>query len=182
MRAVQRMARVDIVIEMDRRPCIGGVTGLASSSEVTLVVVVFQVTGNTGDIHLVVERILAVAVTAGQLGMVAVQGESRVTRMIELGVFPAGRRVAITAFLSTATVVGVILGVAVEAGRWRRLERLVFVATGALGFRVLPDQREAGRVVIELHVGPGDSRMAVGALRTHGIAVHVVRFVAGKAV
>ena len=36
--------------------------------------------------------------------------------------------------------------------------------------------------MIELDVGPRHSRMTVGALRAHGVAVHVVRFMAGKAV
>ena len=89
---------------------------------------------------------------------------------------------AVAAFLPAAAVVGIVLGVAVEAGRRRCLEPLVFVAPRALGLRMMADQRETGGVVIELDVVPRDSRMAVGALRAHSVAMHVVRFMAGKAV
>ena len=147
----------------------------------TVVIIVLEVARDARDIHLVVERILAVAVAAGQLRMPSIPGETRVARVIELRIFPAGRRVAVAAILSAAPVMGVVLGVAVETGGRRCLECLILVATRALGFCVLADQREAGRVVIELDVGPGDRRMAVGALRTHRDAMNIVRFVAGKA-
>ena len=81
---------------------------------------------------------------------------------------------------SAAAIVGIVFGMAVEASRWRRLEGLVLVTPGTLGFRMFADQREAGRVVIELHVGPGGGGVAVAALRAHGVTVDVVRLVAGK--
>ena len=147
-----------------------------------VVVVVFEVARDTRHIHFIVERVLAVAVAAAQLRMLAVERKVRVTRMIELRVVPAGRRVAVAAFLSAAPVVRVVFGMAVEARGRRADKRLVFMATGTLGFRVLADQREAGGFVIEFDVGPGNGGMAVGALGAHRVAVNVVGLVAGKAV
>ena len=182
VRTVQHVVRVGVVLEENRRPRLGGMAGIAGGAEMTVVVVVFQVTGDAGDVQFVGERVLAMAVATALLGMFSVEREVRIARMIELRVVPAGRRVAIAALLSTATVVGVVFGMAVEARRRRGLEGLVLVATGAFGFGVFADQRVTGGFVVEFDVGPGDSRVAIGALRTHGVAMHVVRFVAGKAV
>jgi len=88
--------------------------------------------------------------------------------------------VAVAALLATAAVVGVVLGVTVEAFRRWRLEGLVFMAPGTLGFRMFADQREAGRVVIELDVGPGYGAMTVAAFRPHGVAMNIVGLVAGE--
>ncbi len=182
VRTVQHVVRVGVVIEEDRRPRLGRMAGLAAGPEVTVVIIVFQVTGNAGDVQFVSERVLAMAVATALLGVFSVECEVRVARMIEFRVVPAGRRVAIAAPLSAATVVGIVFSVAIEAPGWRGLEGLVFVTARAFGLGVLADQRETGGFMVEFGVGPGDSRMAVGALRTHGVAVHVIGFVAGKAV
>jgi hypothetical protein len=64
VRTIQRMVRVDVVVEMNRCPCVGGMAGFAGAAEVTVMVVVFEVTRYARDVHLVVERILTVAVVA----------------------------------------------------------------------------------------------------------------------
>ena len=88
---VQHMLRVHVVVEVNRRPCVGGMAGLADAPEVPVVIVVFRVAGDARDVHLVVERVFTVAVAAGQLRVFAVEREARVARMIEFRVFPAGR-------------------------------------------------------------------------------------------
>ncbi len=179
---VQRVLRVDIMVELHGGPRCGGVAGVAGDPEMTLVVVVLEMAGDTGDIVFVVEWIFAVAVTAAQFGVPAVQRETCVARMVELRVVPTRRRVAVATFVSAAAIVRIVFGMAVEALRRRRLERLILVATRAFGFRVLADQRKAGRVVIELDVGPRDGGMAVRAFRPHRVAMYVVCLVAGEAV
>ena len=89
---------------------------------------------------------------------------------------------AVATLLSAAAVVRVVFGVAVEASRWRALESLVFVATGALGLRMFADKRESGCVVVEFGAGLGNRGMAVRTLGAHGVAMDVVCLVAGKAV
>ena len=180
--AVQRVVRVDIVVEVNRRPRLGRMAGLTGSSEMTVVVVVLEMAGDACDVQFVVEWILAVTVTACQLRVLAIERKTRVAHMIEFGVRPCGRRVAVAAFLAAAAVMGIVLGVAVEAIRRWRLEGLVFVAAGTLRLCMLADQREAGRVVVEFDVGPGDGGMAVAALRAHGVAVNVVRLMAGETI
>ena len=64
VRTIQRMVRVDVVVEMNRCPCVGGMAGFAGAAEVTVMVVVFEVTRYARDVHLVVERIRTVAVGA----------------------------------------------------------------------------------------------------------------------
>ena len=91
VRAVQRMIGVGIVVEVNCRPCVGGVAGLAGCSEVSVVIVVFEVAGDAGDVHLVVERVLAVAVAAGQLRVPPIQCKTGVASVIERRIFPAGR-------------------------------------------------------------------------------------------
>lgn len=72
--------------------------------------------------------------------MPSIQGKARVARMIEFCVGPIGRRVAVSALLPAAAVMGVVISVAVEACCRRADKSLVFMTTGALGFRVLADQ------------------------------------------
>ena len=182
VRTIEHVVRVGVVIEEDRRPRLGCMAGLAGGPEVTVMVVVFEVTGDAGDVQVIGERVLAMTVATALLGVFSIERKVRIARMIEFRVVPAGRRVAIAALLSAATVVGVVFGVAIEARGRRGLEGLVFVATGAFRLCVFADQRETGSFMVEFDVGPGDGRMAVGALRTHGVAMHVVGLVAGKAV
>jgi hypothetical protein len=72
--------------------------------------------------------------------MPSIQGKARVARMIEFRVGPISGRVAVSALLPAATIVGVVVGVAVEAYCRRADKSLVFMTTGALGLRVLADQ------------------------------------------
>jgi len=65
VRTVQHVFRIDIMVEMNSRPRVSGMAGFAGATEVAVMVVVFQVAGYARDVHLVVERILAVAVVAG---------------------------------------------------------------------------------------------------------------------
>lgn len=180
VRTVEPVLRVGVMVEVNCRPCFRSMAGIAGAPEMTFMIVVLEMAGDAGNVHFVVERILAVAVAAGKFRVPTLQCELRVTGMIELGVLPPCRRVTFAALLPAAAVVSVVLGVAVEAVlRWRR-ERLVCVAARTISFPVLTDQREAGRVMIEVNVGPGDGGMAVRTLGTHGVAVNVVCLVAGK--
>lgn len=140
MSTLQRVLGVYIMVEVNRGPGIAGVACLTGRSEMAFVVVVFEMAGDARDVHFVVERVLVVAVTAGQLRVPSFEGEARVARVIELGIGPAGRCVAVSAFLSAAAIVRIVFGMAVETCRRRCLEGLVFMATGAFGFRMFADQ------------------------------------------
>jgi hypothetical protein len=72
------------------------------------------------------------AVVAGQLAMVSVKCELRISCVIETRVVPSSRPVAVLAFLAALTIVRVVFRVAAVTGRSCVLERLIFVAGKAL--------------------------------------------------
>jgi hypothetical protein len=102
---LQHIGSLDTVIESDIYPLIIDVAGIAGGTEVSVVIVVFEVTGNAGDIQRVGERVVAVAGIAGELSMAAVERETRVPPMIairfcalELAVDVAGRTRSVNVF------------------------------------------------------------------------------------
>jgi hypothetical protein len=151
---LQHIGSLDTVIESDIYPLIIDVAGIAGGTEVPVVIVVFEVTGNAGDIQRVGERVVAVAGIAGELSMAAVERETRVPPMIEAGIGPAGRRMTVRAFLSTAAVMRVIRRMAGVAIRFCALELAVDVAGRTRSVNVFSGQWKFGRTMIELDLGP----------------------------
>ena len=180
--AKQSVPGVDVMVEMDLRPTGTRVAGLARFAEVTLVVVVFTVTADAFHRELVRERVLAMAGVALLLGMLAIEQEAGIAIVVEARVIPAHGAVAIAAVVATATVVGVVLGVAAKARRRGIGERVVRMAVEAGRFLVFADQRIAGGVVVESHLLPVVGSVTITALRTECPGVRVVVLVAGKAV
>lgn len=164
MGPLQRIGGLDSVIELDIHPLIIDVAGIAGGTEVPVVVVVLEVTGNAGDIQRVGERIVAMAGVAGELAVAAVERETRVAPMIEAGIGPAGRRMTVLAFLSSAAVMCVIRRMAGVAIRFRGLELAVDVAGRAGRVHVFAGQWEFGRIMIELDLGPAQRGMAAATL------------------
>jgi hypothetical protein len=178
MCAKQRMSRVDVMIEMHVRPPGRRMTGIAGTTEVPVVVVVVFVTGDAGRTQAVGERVGAMTTVASLLGVHAIEGKLCVALMIEARFVPTNRAVTIAAFGTAAPIVSIIFGMAgVTRGR-RILERVVGVTVKTPRSLVVTDQREAGRVVIELNVQPAFRCMAVAALRTESARMCVVALVA----
>ena len=69
MRANQCMSGVDVVIKRELRPLVGDVARLATLPKVRVMIVIVLVTRNTGCTQLIGERVITVAVTACQCGM-----------------------------------------------------------------------------------------------------------------
>lgn len=151
---LQHIGSLDTVIESDIYPLIIDVAGIAGGTEVSVVIVVFEVTGNAGDIQRVGERVVAVAGIAGELSMAAVERETRVPPMIEAGIGPAGRRMTVRAFLSTAAVMRIVRRMAGVAIRFCALELAVDVAGRTRSVNVFSGQWKFGRTMIELDLGP----------------------------
>lgn len=181
VRSAQRIIRIRIVIENAVRPVIRTVARLAAFSEVAFVVVFFEVTGYAGHLQLVCKRVLAVTVVASDFGVPSCQQKVCVSCMVEGRVEPIGRLMAIAALGAAATIMCVVVGMAVVAGGGCLGERLIFVTVEASGRQVFAEQRVAGNVVVEFDFGPAGRRMAVATFGAHGFAVNVVFFVAGKA-
>lgn len=89
---------------------------------------------------------------------------------------------AVVTLLAAAAVVYVVRCMAAETGSGRIAERTVRVAIAAGGFPMAAEQREPGRVVIEIDVPPIDRGMAVATLLPHEALVCVVVAVTSDAV
>ena len=140
MCAVQYMVRICVVVENDVGKAFRYVAGLATLSHVAVVIVVFAVAGKTAGIHLVAERIVAVAIATDEQRMLAGQFESGIACVIERGVLPLGWLVTVVALLTTAAIVGVVFGMARIAGA-RCVDKGMFgMAAEAAGGLMATDQ------------------------------------------
>jgi hypothetical protein len=129
--AMEDMIRVDIVIERDEFKSVRCMASVARFAEVTVVVVIFKMAGNTSGTQAVTERVLTVAVIACEQSMLAGQVEGRVTGVVKRCVLPTSRLVTVLTFFPAASGVGVIARVASITGCWRFCECLVGVAVEA---------------------------------------------------
>lgn len=69
VRAVEAMLRVGVMVEVNHRPCVRGMAGIAGAPEVAVMIVILEMARDAGDIHFVIERILAMAIAAGKFRM-----------------------------------------------------------------------------------------------------------------
>lgn len=64
MRAMYFMVGIDIVIKNDARPVSGNMAGLTDITEVSIVIIVFEMTRHTGSFKLIRKRVFAMTVIA----------------------------------------------------------------------------------------------------------------------
>jgi hypothetical protein len=121
------------------------------------------------------------AVTAGQFGVATQQIKIRVARVVETGIVPVAGVVTIFAPVAAASVMRVILCMAIETFRWRIRESAVLVAVKTSDFKVLAKQWVVRRRVVELGLQPFRWRVAVDTVSTHSILVGLVFLVAVNA-
>lgn len=88
VRTVQQVIRVSVMIKKRFRPIVGAVTAFTFVTEVTVVLVVFQMAGDTGRFQRIGERVLAVTIIAGKLRMAAVQDEIGIPGMVKARIVP----------------------------------------------------------------------------------------------
>lgn len=84
---------------------------------VSIVIVVFEVAGNTPCFHFVVERTFGMTITASKLAVFAQKIEGRVPRMVKARVVPITWIMAAAALIAAAAVVCVVVSMAVDAVR-----------------------------------------------------------------
>lgn len=152
--AEERVIRVPLVVEGDFSPELCRMAGLTLRAEVPVMLVLFQVARDTRRVESIRERFIRVTVTAGQLAVPAVEGESRIPGVIETRIRPRRRVVAAVTLVAAASVVHVVVGMAADTGGRRILERLVDVAVRTGGFPMSPDQGIVRGLVIELDLEP----------------------------
>jgi len=144
VRTVQRVTRIDIVVEPDIVKPFRYVAGITVLTEMAVVIVVIKVAGDAGRIHAIAERVITVAVATNKRRMLTEQFEGRVTRVVKRCVVPVSRLMAVAALLATAPVMCVVIRMATET-RGRRLgKRVLGVAVETACRLVGTDQCKIG--------------------------------------
>jgi len=124
----QRMTRVLAVIEVNHLPGLARVAARAVCSVMAVVIVVVEMAAHTARLESVGKRFIAMAFVTDELGVLAEKFEVGVARVVEAGIVPALRRMAVLALVAASTIVLVILCVTAEARGLRVLECWVRVA------------------------------------------------------
>ena len=182
MSAVQAVPGIHGVVETYSVPRTAGMTGIAGVTKVTVMTVIVPVTGDATGLQSVRERIIAVTIRAAQSAVATDEIKSSVSAMIEARVAPAKWRMAVVTLLAAAAVVNIVRRVAAITCRGRAEECLVLVTAAATCASVFADQREARAVVVEFSIQPAGCTVAISTGGAHGLAVRIVRFVAGEAI
>lgn len=133
------MTGVCIVIKSYFRPILAYMAGIALFAKVSLVIVVFKMTGYTSDLQFIGERIVTMAAITSLIGVLSIQWKVRIAAVIEAGVSPIRRIVAVVTLFSAAPVVRVIFRMASVTGGRCILKSLVFVAIQAANLLMLPE-------------------------------------------
>ncbi len=102
VRAVQRKVGSEIVIESCRVPRFTAVARTTVVAAMTFVVIVFEVATDTSHVHDISERVLTVAVGAGQSCVLELQWEVSVVVVVETGVVPGAGVVAVLTLITAA--------------------------------------------------------------------------------
>ncbi len=92
---------------------------------------------------------------------------------------PVRRLMAVAAFLSAASIVRVILGMAAIARRRYIDKSVIGVAVETACCCMAADQREAGLIVVKRHILPASRQMAIAATLTDRFWMGAIGFVAG---
>lgn len=127
------------MVEFRVLPLQSDMAGFAFTTTVTFVIIIFDMAGYAGAIHLIIERIVTMAVFADQLTVTAFKREFRIAAVIKARVVPGDRIMAVTTFIAASAVVLIVIlmaGVAV-----RRCTQIggVFMAIQASRINMSPD-------------------------------------------
>lgn len=176
VRTMQGIVGVLVVVKMPLVPGRGRMAGIAVRPVMPVMIVILTVAGDTGHVHGIdiVERVVAVAVIAAQLGVTAIEREVGIARVIEARVLPVSRAVTVFADFAAAAFVRVILGMTAETGRRCILVSLIPMTVKALGITMMAEQRKIRRVMIESHVEPVGGVVAIGTGSSQEAFVYVV--------
>jgi hypothetical protein len=138
-------------------------TGFALVAQLSPMIVVSSMTGNTGDLSLL-EGLGSVTLLAGDFYMFAEQGKGG-QAMIKCRTFPVSFVMAVFATLALFALMYVVTAVAIVAGFTELLlTQHTFVAADAMNLVVLAPQRKSGLLaMIENRPGPGLFVMATFA-------------------
>ena len=166
MCAMQSVFGVDAMVEVHIGPTAAGMTGTAVLAAMPIVIVIFEVAGDTRHVEFIGKRVLAVAAVTALLGMFAIDHEVGITIVIETRVIPTLRVMTVAALIAAAAVVRVIFRVTAVATRLSNGELAILMAARARSVHVLAEQWKFGQVVIEFDFGPAERGMAAVTLGT----------------
>lgn len=169
-----------IVIDDHPGPGIGDVAARAVRTQLPAMRILVRMAGHATHVELFPVRIVLVAALATQGTMPARQRKPRQLRMIEADLFPGCCVVAGMAFGAVASLVGILVAVAIDAGAGDAAEQLrPLVATETRGLAVFAEQREPCPGMIETLRGlPSARLMAALAIVAQGSRMRILRSMA----
>ena len=141
---------------------------------VSIVIVIFQVAGNTDRLDLVSIGVVGVAVITLQQRVISKQVEVGIALMIKTRVRPVSGVVAGFTLFPVTTFVLVIRCVATKAVSRRARKCSVLVTIQANGLAVFAEQRKVSFVVIEFGFKPFGWLVAGATLCTHDFLMGLI--------
>ncbi len=174
VRAVERERALARVIELRLLPGSSVVAGATVGAIPSSVIIIARVTARARRVELRRLRIAAVAVLAAQCCVVASQRKAGLLGVVERLALPARRLMALAARRPQAAPMRIVEAVAVRAVGGGGVETLLWVTERAIRFGVASRERELGRVVIESHLHPVVSGMAIAARPAERALVSIV--------
>lgn len=176
--AIQSVLMLAGVVVLQRLPAGGLVASGAVVTKPSGMGVLCRVATMAGFRQFGLQIAAFVAGMAGNLAMLAFQPEAGFLQMIEAGVFPTHRAMAILAGYPARTPVHVIGRVAGVAGCGRPFERRVAVTGNTGDFVVSAQQGKPGFPVVETSRLEGLDIVALRAVRAELSKVNIICFVA----
>ena len=162
------------MVELGVFPLHGHMTGFTFATAVSFMIVILEMAGNACAIHLISERILAMAVHAGQLTVTTLEREFRIAAVVKTRIVPSDRIVAVATFIAASAFMRiVILMTGVTISRGAEISR-IFVAIETGGFDVNTNQWKIGRIMVETRVLPIGRDMTVDASCTKTLLMNVI--------
>ena len=178
MRAVKIVVRIPIMIEQGFRPVRVVVAAATVVAVMAAMLVILQMTPHTSLVHFILKWIVRVTIAASQLCVSALKDKLGIPSMVKAGVMPVGGVMAGVTFLSTSTVVCIVIAMTTEACGRRILISRVFVTVKTCGFLVLTEQWVVGHVVVKRRVVPFRRLVTISAVRAKRFFVYIVIVVA----
>lgn len=155
------MSCYEIVVECDERPGLGRVAAIAIRTKMSVVRIILDVTAQAVALQCIGEWIVTVAIATAKRGVLPVNRELCVTLVIETGIQPVGRIMAVAAIFTASAFVRIIRRMTAKTGGRCILEGLIVMAIQAPDLLMTAQQRKIGDIMIELGVLPFKWRMAV---------------------
>lgn len=166
--------RFKFVIEADGAPFEIAMATATVCTETTLVNVVPTMAGVAVAIATIVKIRTAVTGIAGKVFVTADQSEAGHCKVVEGGVFPVCRAVAVATLVTVASIVDVVRLMAGDTST-PNVGEVVFLVAGVAGYAYMATgKRKRSECVIEFCIAPAAIGVACAAVVTQLPVVHII--------